>query len=136
MCIFAGLGTDYLRAYKIAFGNTKYTLKENQSSSLAIGLMIKIVYLSGIIGSLVGAVQVLRFLDDPTNFGVAISVAGLTLFYALFINIIQHAIKARVDKEVIYKENWFFKKLDPVDFFYRLKAGPNTQDLLFHIFQD
>lgn len=105
MSIFAGLGTDYKRAFSIALGNNEYTLKEYRSSSIAIGLMIKLLYLSGFFGTLVGFVQMLRFLDDPYSFGPGLAVAVLTLFYSIFINMIQHAIKAKIDKEIVYREH-------------------------------
>jgi len=104
MLLFTGQLTDYSRAISIGMGKTEYTMKELKSSSIAINLSIKICYLSGIIGTFIGIIQILRHLDDPSSVGPAISVSFLTVFYSLFINVIQYAIKAKIDKEIVYRE--------------------------------
>jgi len=104
MLMFAGQLSDYSRAIRIGMGETEYTMKELKSSSIAINLAIKICYLSGITGTIIGIMQILIYIHDPANFGPVVSVSLITLFYALFINIIQYAIKAKIDKEIVYRE--------------------------------
>ena len=104
MCIFAGLGPDYVRAFQIGVGFREFTLKEYKASSIALGLMIKVFYLSGFIGSFIGILMILKLLDDIVSVSSSISVAMLTFLYSLFFNIIQHAIKANIDKEIVYRE--------------------------------
>jgi len=104
MSLLAGLTSDYLRSFKIVFGGSAYSINECKASSIAMSLMIKLVYLSGFIGSLIGFVQLLRYLDNPLNIGPALSVVVLTLFYALIFNVLQHSMKAKIDKEIASKE--------------------------------
>lgn len=105
MLMFSGTFTDYIRGIAIAMGKTEYILKEYRASSLAMALSIKLCFMSGFIGSIIGVVQMLRTLDDISYIGPFFAVAVLTVFYALCINLIQYAIKARIDKEIIYREN-------------------------------
>lgn len=105
MLMLAGQVTDYLRAIQIAGGRSDFTLKEFKSSSIAIGLTIRMIYMSGVIGTLVGVMQILIYLSDPANIFPALSVSLLTLFYALFFNSLHYAIKAKIDKEIVYRES-------------------------------
>jgi len=105
MLMVAGQLSDYFRAYSIIMGNTNYTLKELKSSIIAINLAIRSCYLSGILGSITGGIMVMMFLSTPMRIGPMAAVAVLTLFYSLFMNLLHYAIKASLDKEVIYREN-------------------------------
>ncbi len=63
------------------------------------------MFLSGVIGTVVGIISYLMILEDPTSFlGAAAAVALLTLLYACVINIVQYAIKAMIEKEIIYRD--------------------------------
>ena len=63
----------------------------------------------GMIGTLIGLIQMLRNLDDPTTIGPSMAVALITTFYgALFANLIfipiAGKLKARSDEEMLYKQ--------------------------------
>jgi flagellar motor component MotA len=105
MLMFAGQLSDYFRAYSIIMGSSDYTLKELKSSTIAVNLAIKICFLSGILGSITGGIMTLMLLDAPMRIGPMAAVAVLTLFYSLFMNTLHYAIKAYLDKEIVYREN-------------------------------
>ncbi len=105
MLLFAGQITDYFRAVQMAAGADDFTIKEFKSSSIALSLAIRMFYMSGIIGTVVGIIQILIYVEDPSNFGPAISISLLTFFYSIFFNTIHYAIKSRIDKEIVYREN-------------------------------
>jgi chemotaxis protein MotA len=63
----------------------------------------------GMIGTLIGLIQMLRNLDDPTTIGPSMAVALITTFYgALFANLIfipiAGKLKARSDEEILYRQ--------------------------------
>ncbi|MCD6507815.1 motility protein A [Candidatus Poribacteria bacterium] len=63
----------------------------------------------GMIGTLIGLIQMLRNLDDPTTIGPSMAVALITTFYgALFANLIfipiAGKLKARSDEEMLYRQ--------------------------------
>lgn len=105
MLLLAGLIPDYFRGIGIGAGKSEYTLKEYKSSAIALGLAIKMFYLSGVIGTVVGVMQILRYLDDISNLGPAASVCLITVFYAMILNAIHYAVKARIDQEIVYRDN-------------------------------
>jgi len=104
MLILADLFEDFIRGYKIATGSFEYTLKELKSSKNAMDLCIKLVYISSVIGAIIGLVSVLRYIGDLSKVGPAIAVSILTVFYAFIINLVQHAVSAKIKKEIIYRE--------------------------------
>lgn len=103
--MFSGVLPDYFRAISVVFGKTEFTLKELKSSAIAVDTAIKLCLSSGFLGSVIGCIQILRNLSDPSQLGAAVASVLLTLFYALFINIIQYSMKANIKKEIIYKTN-------------------------------
>ena len=63
----------------------------------------------GLIGTLIGLVQMLKSMDDPSTIGPAMAVALLTTFYGailanLVFNPIAAKLKTRSKEEVLYKE--------------------------------
>jgi len=63
----------------------------------------------GMIGTLIGLIQMLRNLDDPTTIGPSMAVALITTFYgALFANLIfipiAGKLKARSGEEMLYRQ--------------------------------
>ncbi|RME20562.1 MAG: motility protein A, partial [Deltaproteobacteria bacterium] len=63
----------------------------------------------GLIGTLIGLVQMLKSMDDPSSIGPAMAVALLTTFYGailanLVFNPIAAKLKTRSKEEVLYKE--------------------------------
>lgn len=107
MLAFSDLFKDYGRAYKIVWGNLEYTTKEIKASLEALSLSIKLVTLSGISGIIIGLVSIL---EGAVNYPNAVIYASsavmlLTGLYAILINLIQYAMKSKLTKELIYREN-------------------------------
>lgn len=105
MLVFTNQWTDYIRAIKIAMGAIEFTTKELKASRNAIDLSIKTIYAAGIIGTIVGWVQLVILMSDPKSMTLGMAVGILTLLYALIINMVQYAIKSMITKEIIYREN-------------------------------
>lgn len=102
---------DYIRAIKIATGNTDFTKKEYMASENAINLSIKSIYMSGILGSLIGFIQIATFSSSLEMTIASSRVAILTFFYAIVINIIQYAIKSSISNQLIYRNTDLNKNL-------------------------
>jgi len=105
MIVFSNQWSDYVRAIKISVGATEYTTKEFKASRNAMDLSIKTVFVSGVIGTIVGLVQLVVLTDDPESIAAGMAVGILTLLYALIINIVQYAIKSMITKEIIYRDH-------------------------------
>ncbi len=103
--VFADLWSDYVRAYKFALGNKDFTTKELKASVEAIDLSVKITVITGGIGTLVGLMSSLVNITDLSYIGVYLAVVIITALYALIFNLIQMPIRARIKKELIYREN-------------------------------
>jgi flagellar motor component MotA len=105
MLVFTNQWSDYFRAIKISMGVTEFTTKEYKASRNAMDLSIRTVLVSGIIGSMVGMVQLVLLTSELESMAAGMAVGILTLLYALIINIVQYAIKSMITKEIIYREN-------------------------------
>ena len=105
MIVFSNQWSDYVRAIKISVGATEYTTKEFKASRNAMDLSIRTVFVSGVIGTIVGLVQLVVLTDNPESVAAGMAVGILTLLYALIINIVQYAIKSMITKEIIYRDH-------------------------------
>lgn len=108
MLIFADLMGDYVRAYKIAWGNVEYTTKELKASKEAMNLSIKLVVIMGIVGIIIGTVSSLIQINEVHEiyfYFAVLSVVLLTGLYAGLINLVQYSVLAKINKEIIYREN-------------------------------
>jgi flagellar motor component MotA len=68
----------------------------NSGGSLAI--------MAGALGSLIGLIQMLQNMDDPSSIGPAMAVALLTVFYALGLNLLLFVPLARFFTEAAIEE--------------------------------
>jgi len=105
MIVFSNQWSDYVRAIKISIGVTEYTTKEFKASRNAMDLSIRTVFVSGVIGTIIGLVQLVVLTDNPESIAAGMAVGILTLLYALIINIVQYAIKSMITKEIIYRDH-------------------------------
>ncbi len=103
--LIADMLPDYIRGFKIIFGNTNFTTKELKTSSEAISLAIKVVYLFGIINLVVQTLIILSDLTDMNSFIYSFIFASYALFYGICLNILHYAVKFRLVKEIIYRGN-------------------------------
>lgn len=104
--------SDFFRGFNIVMTDKAYTTKELKASHNAIDTGIKLTYLSGIVGLIIGMIGLLSRLDDPSAIGPALAVAMLTVLYAALINIILYASRAKIKKELIYRKK--MKKNTPI----------------------
>ena len=104
MIVFSNQWSDYVRAIKISMGATEFTTKEYKASRNAMDLSIRTVFIAGVIGTIIGLVQLVVLTDDPNSIAAGMAVGILTLLYALIINIVQYAIKSMITKEIIYRD--------------------------------
>lgn len=95
--------SDFTRGFNIVMSSKEYTTKELNSSYNAIDTSIKLIYLSGFIGIMIGCIGILSQIDDPSAYGPALAVALLTVFYSALINIFLYATRAKIKKELIYR---------------------------------
>lgn len=102
---FADQWPDYLRAISIAMGNTEFTSKEYKASRNALRLSIRLFWMSGIIGTLIGFVLILSNLDSINSVGQSMAIGSLTLLYSMVFNMLHYGIFAKVEKELIYREH-------------------------------
>lgn len=85
MVLASGLFPDLKRACKvITLKKIAYSRLELQRSLEAVKLTVKLVVFSGIFGSLVGLINILRYLSDPKYLGPNISVMLICLLYSVF----------------------------------------------------
>lgn len=103
--LFADILSDYIRAYKVVWGNLDYTTKELKTSVEAMNLSIKSVNISAIIGVIIGIIGLLTNLSTSIQAYQSIPVIMITMLYALLFNLIQYAVKAKINKELIYRGN-------------------------------
>ncbi|MBI9013272.1 MAG: hypothetical protein JEZ08_13650 [Clostridiales bacterium] len=104
MLVFSNQWSDYVRAIRISMGATEFTTKEYRASRNAMDLSIRTAFVSGVIGTIVGLVQLVVLTDDPQSITAGMAIGILTLLYALIINIVQYAIKSMITKEIIYRD--------------------------------
>lgn len=97
MLMASGLLRDLIRGFKI-MGKTEntYTVLELQKTEIAVGLAIKLLLLSGVLGSLIGVIAMLSGLSDLSLIGKNLAVALLTMLYALLLVFILLPVRARV----------------------------------------
>lgn len=105
LLVFTNQWSDYVRAIKISMGVTEFTTKEYKASYNAMDLSIKTIFASGVIGSIVGMIQLYLLLSDVSSMGLGMAIRILTFLYALIINMVQYAIKSMIAKEIIYRDN-------------------------------
>ncbi len=100
--LLAGSGKDFVNAFKLTVTKQKEVdIAELKKASAAISLVMKTILYSGVFGSLLGCIALLRQMDDPAALGPHIMGALIALLYAMIFNIMLLPIKAKVDKMII-----------------------------------
>jgi ABC-type protease/lipase transport system fused ATPase/permease subunit len=106
MIIFSNQWSDFIRAISIAMGSTEFTTREYKASLNAITLSMNCVLMSGIFGTLAGVIMQLSYMNMyPESAAAGFAIAGLSILYAMMINIVQYAIKSMINKEIIYRDH-------------------------------
>ncbi len=98
----SGLLKDFLKAFQITSFNKKETsLVQLKRSVEGVSLAIKTNIYAGAFFTIVGFIQVMHLLTSPSEIGPNLSVAILTLLYAISANIILLSIKYRLKLMII-----------------------------------
>lgn len=98
----AGLLKDLNNAFRLIFGRKKEAaLLEMKRARLAVDTMIRTVLYSSVFVMLLQIVVLLHNMSDPALLGPIISVALLTLFYAVVASILLLPIKARLEQKIL-----------------------------------
>ncbi|MFO8044948.1 MAG: MotA/TolQ/ExbB proton channel family protein [Halomonas sp.] len=81
------------------------TLDRNQAGARAFNLLNEVAPAMGMIGTLIGLVQMLANMDDPSSIGPAMAVALLTTLYGVLIaNVIAKPIAEKLDARMHQQE--------------------------------
>jgi flagellar motor component MotA len=95
--VASGLMGDFVKGFKLMGQKTNpYSVIELKRIGAAVRLVICSLFLSGGVGSIVGAVAILSQLGDPAAMGPNFAVALLTMLYALVFVLILLPVQARV----------------------------------------
>lgn len=98
----AGLLKDLNNAFRLVFGRKKdAALLELKRAKLAVDTMIRTVLYSSVFVMIMQIVVMLHSMSDPSHIGPDISVALLTLFYAVIISILLLPIKAKLEQRIL-----------------------------------
>lgn len=104
--IGAGLFQDLKRSFKIVMvKKNTFSQEELEKSLLSVDLALKMIVISGAMGTILGIISILRNVDDNSQIGPSFSVALLTFFYALFCTVIFLPIKAKIKMFLIEIKN-------------------------------
>ncbi len=103
--IISDLMSDYIVAIKFMFGHKEYTIKELNSSRMAINLGIKAITSSMVAGFFINVMGLLINLADPSTIGPYLAGAMLFIIYAVVFNLVQVSMRNKIEKELIYRSN-------------------------------
>lgn len=97
MLALSGLGKDFIRAFRLVFTmDAPCSDMELERSLQGVSLFIRLLLLSGIFSFFCNLILILRMLDDPATLGPNLSVAILSVIYALFSVLFLLPIEARL----------------------------------------
>jgi flagellar motor component MotA len=112
MLMASGLLTDFIRGFKIMGQKINtWSLFDLKKTEIALKLMIKLLLLSGLLGSMIGTVAMISSFSDISKIGPNLAVASLTLLYSVLTVFILLPVQAKVraiiltmDKEYSYEK--------------------------------
>lgn len=97
LLLASGLMPDFARGFAVmAQKENTHSRLELQKTETAVGLALRLLLLSGFLGSLIGVVALLASLSDISTLGRGLSVALLTLLYAVLFSFILLPIRAKI----------------------------------------
>jgi flagellar motor component MotA len=79
-------GADVRQVLTVYFGPSVMSEQDGRRGALLFGSLGNMAYGVGLVGTLIGLVQMLQNLEDPAAIGPAMAVALLTLFYGVFLS--------------------------------------------------
>jgi flagellar motor component MotA len=97
MLLASGLLPDFLRGFKIMGKKVNdFSMLELEKTDIALRLAVKLLLLSGFLGTLIGVIAILTQLNDMSDFSKSLAVSLLTLLYSVLVVFILMPIKAKV----------------------------------------
>lgn len=97
MLMASGLLQDFFKGFKLmSQKENPYTIIELKRIKEACKLAVKSVLLSGVVGSLIGAVSVMANVSDPEVILPSMAVAALTTLYSMIIVALILPVQAKV----------------------------------------
>jgi flagellar motor component MotA len=97
MLLASGLFSDFLRGFKIMGKKiNEYTRLELEKTDIALKLAIKLLLLSGVLGTMIGFIAMLAQVSDMTLLPKNLAVALLALVYSVMLVFILLPVKAKV----------------------------------------
>jgi len=102
MLMASGLTSDLLRGFKLMGQKVNiWSLLELKKTDTALKLTVRLLLLSGILGSLTGVIGLVSNLSSIDRLGPNLAVALLTLFYSILLILMLIPVQARVKAMII-----------------------------------
>ncbi len=100
--VSAGLLRDLNNAFRLVFGKKKeVTLLAVKRAKLAVDTMIRISVCGSVFLLMLQLVVILHFMLDPASLGPNISMAFLTLLYAMVVCLLMIPIRAKLEQRIL-----------------------------------
>lgn len=97
MLMASGLFTDFIRGFRIMGQKVNtWSLLELKKTEVALRLMVKLLPLSGLLGSMIGVVAIASGFSEISKIGPNLAIALLTLLYSVLLVFIVLPIQAKV----------------------------------------
>lgn len=97
MMMASGLFADFIRGFKIMGQKVNtWSLFELKKTEIALRLMVRLLLLSGALGSMIGIVAILSSLNNISKIGPNLALTFLTLLYSILFVFILLPVQARV----------------------------------------
>lgn len=102
MLMASGLFSDFIRGFKIMGQRINtWSLIELKRTEAALKLMVRLLVLSGLLGSIIGVVSIASSLSDVSKLGPNLAVALLTLLYSILMVFILLPIQVKVKTMIL-----------------------------------
>lgn len=100
--VSAGLLKDLNHAFRLVFGKKKtVTLLAMKRAKLAVDTMIKTALYGGVFVMLLQVVVLLHNMSDPAHIGPVISMALLTVLYAMIICLLMLPVRVKLEQKIL-----------------------------------
>lgn len=100
--VSSGLLKDLNNAFRVVFGKKKeVTLLAMKRAKLAVDTLIKIAVSGSVFVTLLQMVVLLHNMSDPSLLGPVISVAFLTVLYAVIICLLMIPVRAKLEQRIL-----------------------------------
>ena len=97
-----GLLKDLNQAFRLVFGKkNEASMLEMKRAKLAVDTMIKVSVGSGIFIAVMQIFAILHYMATPQFMGSAISVALLTVLYAVVVSLLLYPVGAKIEKRIL-----------------------------------